>query len=164
MFACRPRELCNFFSPLSWHAEQMFLNNEAAWPVERTLLTTGMTAAGITSLHTGERVETPELRSIAYTAPERSLFMGSRGVCNSNPQPLPPNPDGAGISGLIPPLEKRLRICVIGSIWTYSSHTDHVRFYGFNQDQTRPGSGRRAFSLADQGEHRSRTGSSPATR
>lgn len=122
----RPRELCNFFSPLTWYAEQMFLNNKTAWPVERTLLTTGLTAAGITSLHTGRRVETPELQSITYTAPSESLFMGAVGVSNSNPQPLPPKQDGAGISGLIPPLKKRLRICVIGSIWTYSSHTDHV--------------------------------------
>ena len=141
----------------------MFLNNEAPWPVERTLLTTGMTAAGITSLHTGERVETPELRSIAYTAPERSLFMGSHGVCNSNPQPLPPSPDGAGISGLIPSLEKRLRICVIGSIWTYSSHTDHVSASCINIKRVHTCRAF-SFSLPDQGEHRSRTGSSPATR
>lgn len=128
----RPRELCNFFSPLCWYAEQMFLNNEAAWPVERTLLTTGLTAAGITSLHTGELVETPELQSITYTAPAASLFMGAPGVCNSNPQPLPPSREGVGISGLIPALKKRLRICVVGSIWTYSSHTDHVSIHQVN--------------------------------
>ena len=122
----RPRELCNFFSPLTWYAEQMILTNEALWPVERTLLTTGMTAAGITALHTGERVVTPLLEEVRYESPTQSFFMGAPGVSNSNPLPLPPASVGLGISGLTPSGGQRLRIAVIGTIWTYSCHTDHI--------------------------------------
>jgi hypothetical protein len=133
----RPRELCNFFSPLAWYAEQLFLSGEVAWPIERSLLTTGLTAAGITALASspsGARLMTPELTSISYTAPTTSVFMGAAGVSNSNPQPLPPLGGGGGISGLTPSAaavaegggRERLRVAVIGTIWTYSCHTDHI--------------------------------------
>ncbi|MCY3714813.1 MAG: hypothetical protein OXH02_16130, partial [Gemmatimonadetes bacterium] len=66
--------LANFFSPQVNNVEQMFLTGEAAYPVERTLLTTGLTAAGVDSLHEGQvRLETPHL-DVAYPAPEHSTF------------------------------------------------------------------------------------------
>ena len=39
----------------------MFTTGKAPYPVERTLLTSGLTAAGLRSLHEGKRLETPHL-------------------------------------------------------------------------------------------------------
>ncbi|MDX1981748.1 MAG: hypothetical protein SFV51_15875 [Bryobacteraceae bacterium] len=67
--------LANFFTPLVNNVEQMFLTGNPTYPVERTLLTTGLTAAGVDSLHEGQkRVETPHLAKIAYAAPKQSTF------------------------------------------------------------------------------------------
>lgn len=66
--------LANFFSPLSYNMEKMFLTGKPTYPVERTLLTTGLTAAGVDSLHAGQvRVETPHL-AIRYQAASDSTF------------------------------------------------------------------------------------------
>ena len=63
---CRCRDgrttLANFFSPLVNHMEKMFLTGKPTYPVERTLLTTGLTAAGVESLYREQkRYETPHL-------------------------------------------------------------------------------------------------------
>jgi len=69
--------LANFFSPLVNNMEQMFLTGKAPYPVERTLLTTGLTAAGVESLHRGEvRFDTPHL-AIRYPAPRQSTYWRS---------------------------------------------------------------------------------------
>ena len=47
--------LANFFSPLVNNFEQMFLTGKPTYPVERTLLTTGLTAAGVESLYREQR-------------------------------------------------------------------------------------------------------------
>ena len=66
--------LANFFSPLVNNIEQMFVTGKATYPVERTLLTTGLVAAGVESLFAdGARQETPHL-DIAYQATEESTF------------------------------------------------------------------------------------------
>lgn len=66
--------LANFFSPLVNHMERMFLTGVPPYPVERTLLTTGLTAAGIESLYRDQkRIETPHL-DIRYQAPRESPF------------------------------------------------------------------------------------------
>ena len=66
--------LANFFSPLANHMETLFLTARSPYPVERTLLTTGLTAAGVESLYRGQtRVETPHL-GIAYQPPKESTF------------------------------------------------------------------------------------------
>jgi len=66
--------LANFFSPQVNNVEKMFLTGKAAYPVERTLLTTGLTAAGVDSLFAGQtRVETPHL-AIRYQAAAESTF------------------------------------------------------------------------------------------
>jgi len=55
-------------------AEQMFLTGAAPYPAERTLLTSGLVAAGLQSLASGQqRLETPHL-AIRYTAPRESQF------------------------------------------------------------------------------------------
>jgi hypothetical protein len=64
----------DFFNPLVGHIERMVLENRAPYPVERTLLTSGMTLAAVESIHRGDqKVETPEM-SVRYQAPEASLF------------------------------------------------------------------------------------------
>jgi len=50
------------FAYLSLNAEEMFINGQPSYPVERTLLTTGVLEAMLTSRHAGHlRVETPWL-------------------------------------------------------------------------------------------------------
>ena len=66
--------LANFFSPLVNNVEQMFLNGTATYPVERTLLTTGLVAAGVESLFQDQaRQETPHL-NISYQPTKESTF------------------------------------------------------------------------------------------
>jgi hypothetical protein len=66
--------LANFFSPQIHHIERMFLTGRPSYPVERTLLTTGLVAAGAESLHQDQkRQETPHL-DIAYQPTQESTF------------------------------------------------------------------------------------------
>lgn len=69
--------LATFFSPLVNNMEKMFLTGKPTYPVERTLLTTGLTAAGVESLYqNGKRIETPHL-AIRYEATRESTFQRS---------------------------------------------------------------------------------------
>ncbi|MCC7498432.1 MAG: hypothetical protein IT160_12695 [Bryobacterales bacterium] len=64
----------NFFSPLVNNMEKMFHTGKPTYPVERTLLTTGLTAAGVESLYRDQsRYETPHLK-ISYRVPVESYF------------------------------------------------------------------------------------------
>jgi hypothetical protein len=64
----------DFFNPLIRHIETLVLQNRAAYQVERTLLTSGMTLAAVNSIHRGHTlVETPEMK-VAYRGPEESTF------------------------------------------------------------------------------------------
>jgi hypothetical protein len=66
--------LANFFSPLVNNVEQMFLTGKETYPPERTLLTSGLTSAGVESLYRKQaRYDTPHL-AIAYQAPKASTF------------------------------------------------------------------------------------------
>ena len=66
--------LANFFSPLVNNVEKMFLSRTATYPVERTLLTTGLVAAGVESLFQDQtRQETPHL-NISYQPTKESTF------------------------------------------------------------------------------------------
>jgi hypothetical protein len=66
--------LATFFSPLVFHMEQMFATGRTDYPIERTLLTTGLTASGMESLFQNQtRVQTPQL-AIRYQAPKESTF------------------------------------------------------------------------------------------
>ncbi len=69
--------LADFFSPLVHHIETMFLSGKAPYPVARTLLTTGLTAAGCESLYRGQkRIDTPWL-NVRYTPTAESTFWRS---------------------------------------------------------------------------------------
>lgn len=67
--------LANFFSPLTNNIEKLFLLKRSPYPLERTLLTTGLTAAGVESLFQSEKkLDTPHLSTIVYPAPVASTF------------------------------------------------------------------------------------------
>ncbi len=64
----------DFFNPLTRHIETMVLEDRAPYPVERTLLTSGMVIGGVDSLHQGQiAVPTPEM-AVRYQGPRESLF------------------------------------------------------------------------------------------
>jgi hypothetical protein len=67
--------LANFFSPLVHHIEQLFLTGQSPYPVERTLLTTGLVAAAVDSLyHDQNRQETPHLEITYEPTPESTYW------------------------------------------------------------------------------------------
>jgi hypothetical protein len=73
----RSATTADFFNPLVHHIERTILDNHAPYPVERTLLTSGMTLAGVTSLfRNGQVVETPEME-VRYTVPEESFYVNA---------------------------------------------------------------------------------------
>ncbi len=64
----------NFFNPQVHHIETLFRTGKSPYPVERTLLTTGLTAAGVESLYQKQkRIQTPHL-AIKYKATKKSTF------------------------------------------------------------------------------------------
>ena len=66
--------LANFFSPLVNNFEKMYLTGKPTYPVERTLLTTGLTAAGVESLFRDQtRYDTPHL-AISYQPTKESTY------------------------------------------------------------------------------------------
>ncbi|MEE2659478.1 MAG: hypothetical protein VX733_13310 [Candidatus Latescibacterota bacterium] len=67
--------LANFFSPQVNNVEKMFLSGEASYPVERTLLTTGLVAAGVDSLYLEQkRIDTPHLEEVRYQPNPKSTY------------------------------------------------------------------------------------------
>lgn len=67
----------DFFNPLTRHIEDTIINRHAAYPVERTLLTSGMVIGGVKSLHAEQTlVKTPEM-AVRYQVPEKSHFWKS---------------------------------------------------------------------------------------
>jgi hypothetical protein len=72
------------FSYLSLNVEEMFVTGAPSWPIERTLLTTGILESALESRHRGGiRLETPHL-TVAYRPPDRIPF-----------RPRGPRPAGA---------------------------------------------------------------------
>jgi len=64
----------DFFNPLARHIETLVLTGNSPYPIERTLLTSGMVIGGVESLHRGEQLyETPEMK-VQYTGTQQSHF------------------------------------------------------------------------------------------
>ena len=73
LFYLPPTPTVVYSAALMSKAEETFLTGKAPYPVERTLLTSGLVEAGTHSLKAGSRIETPHLR-VEYTAPRESQF------------------------------------------------------------------------------------------
>jgi hypothetical protein len=77
-FWSRMKKPWSHASGLTYQMEQLYLTRRTAYPVERTLLTTGALAALMdSSFENSQRLETPQLK-IAYQAPKKSLFNTGR--------------------------------------------------------------------------------------
>jgi hypothetical protein len=74
LFYLPPNPNVTYSAALMGMAEELFRTGKPPYPVERTLLTTGLVAAGMRSLADGQkRLETPHL-SVRYQAPRASTF------------------------------------------------------------------------------------------
>ncbi len=77
LFYLPPVPNVTYSASLMSKAEELFLTGKAPYPVERTLLTTGLVAVGMESLATGQRrLETPHL-AVRYQVPRMSTFAQS---------------------------------------------------------------------------------------
>ncbi len=77
LFYLPPTPNVVYSAALMSKAEELFLTGKAPYPIERTLLTTGLVAAGMQSLASGQkRLATPHL-AIRYKAPRQSGFWQS---------------------------------------------------------------------------------------
>ncbi len=75
LFYLPPNPNVTYSAALMNRVEEMFLTGRPPYPVERTLLTTGLVAAGMQSLADGgKRLPTPHL-AVRYEAPRESGFM-----------------------------------------------------------------------------------------
>lgn len=74
LFYLPPNPNVAYSAALMSRAEEMFITGQAPYPVERTLLTSGLVEAGMQSLARNQnRLETPHL-SVRYQAPRASTF------------------------------------------------------------------------------------------
>jgi hypothetical protein len=75
LFYLPPNPNVAYSAALMARAEELFLTGRAVYPVERTLLTSGLVAAALESLAEGQkRLETPHL-AVAYKPPRESTYM-----------------------------------------------------------------------------------------
>jgi len=66
--------LANFFTPQVNNIEQMFLSGEPTYPVERTLLTSGLVIAGVESLDQDQSRQETQNLTISYQPTPESTF------------------------------------------------------------------------------------------
>lgn len=77
LFYLPPNPNVVYSAALMSKAEQMFTTGHPPYPIERTLLTTGLVAAACHSLTAGgKRLETPHL-AVRYQPPRESTFWSS---------------------------------------------------------------------------------------
>jgi hypothetical protein len=75
LFYLPPNPNVAYSAALMARAEELFLTGKAVYPVERTLLTSGLVAAALQSLADDQkRLETPHL-AVAYKPPRESTYM-----------------------------------------------------------------------------------------
>src|SRR5215831_466106 len=75
LFYLPPVPNVTYSAGLMFQAERMFMTGKAPYPIERTLLTTGLVAAGAQSLAEGQsRIETAHL-AVCYRTPRESTFL-----------------------------------------------------------------------------------------
>ena len=67
----------DFFNPLTHHIESLVINSKAPYPVERTLLTSGMVIGGVESIHQGETPYATPNMEVRYRGPRASTFWRS---------------------------------------------------------------------------------------
>jgi hypothetical protein len=73
MFYLPPNPNVVYSAALMDNAEQMFLTGKAPYPVERTLLTSGMVESSLQSLTKKQPLKTPHL-DVTYRASRESTF------------------------------------------------------------------------------------------
>jgi hypothetical protein len=73
LFHLPPNPNVTYSAALMSKAEETFLTNKSPTPIERTLLTSGITEAGLQSLTKGKRLETPHL-AVKYQVGKDSTF------------------------------------------------------------------------------------------
>lgn len=73
LFYLPPTPNVVYSAALMHHAETMFNTGKTPYPIERTLLTSGMVEAGLQSLKRGRPQETPHL-DVRYSVPEAPVF------------------------------------------------------------------------------------------
>ncbi len=76
LFQLPPNPNVVYSAALMAKAEEMFLTGKAPYPAERTLLTSGLVAAGLQSLKEDRRLDTPHL-AVRYAVPPASHFFQS---------------------------------------------------------------------------------------
>jgi hypothetical protein len=77
LFHLPPNPNVVYSAALMSKAEETFVTGKSPYPIERTLLTTGLVEAGVRSLGTGQkRLETPHL-AVRYQTPRESTFARS---------------------------------------------------------------------------------------
>lgn len=73
LFYLPPNPNVAYSAALMSKAEETFVAHKPPYPIERTLLTSGLVEAGMQSLTKGQPLKTPHLK-VEYTAPKESTF------------------------------------------------------------------------------------------
>jgi hypothetical protein len=76
LFYLPPNPNVTYSAALMAKAEENFVTGKPPYPIERTLLTTGLVEAGVRSLAEGKKLETPHL-AIKYEATKESQYLRS---------------------------------------------------------------------------------------
>ncbi len=76
LFYLPPNPNVTYSAALMSKAEETFVTGKAPYPVERTLLTSGLVEAGVQSLAKGKRIPTPYMK-VRYRVPRESTFARS---------------------------------------------------------------------------------------
>ena len=101
----------------------MFLTGKAPYPIERTLLTTGLTAAGVDSLYRGAEAAGNAAPGDSLSTDAGNPPSGDPNVIDRQPTHISGNGRGAAVCRR---QHKPKRIAVITTIYRYLSHGQHM--------------------------------------